>query len=140
MKALELSRKVGDRVFEGVLLGTRGSAYRRLGHSEKAEQCIHQALEISREFADRRVEGRALGRLARHYEDEKDYEKALKYLTDQLEIYRSLEDRSISGEAITIAGIGQAHNFIGNKEEAKDNLLEALKLSQELGNKRNAGT
>ena len=60
-RALNISRKIGDRRGEGADLGNLGNAYAGLGETRKAIEYHEQALAISREIGDRRGEGNLSG-------------------------------------------------------------------------------
>ena len=63
MKALEISRALGDREGEGSKLGNLGTTYHSLGQYKRAIEHYTAALEISRAIGDQRSECSHLGNL-----------------------------------------------------------------------------
>lgn len=56
-EALEMHRKTGNRVSEGVVLGNLASVLRMSGRADEAEKLFGQAIEIHRQVGDRFHEG-----------------------------------------------------------------------------------
>ena len=98
--ALRIHREVGNRVFEGIALGSIGRAYSDLGDQRKALEYFDQALQIHRnpKVNNRVFEGRVLGLkgVAKFELGEK--EEGVRLVKQALEIARQVGEKTTEEE------------------------------------------
>jgi tetratricopeptide (TPR) repeat protein len=136
-KALDISRKIGDRKGEGNQLGNLGIVYSDLGQVEKAIDYYEQALVIAKEIGDRRGEGNNLGNLGIAYRNLGQVEKAIEYYQKVLVIVKEIGDRQ--GEGATLGSFGNAYSDLGQVKKAVEYYEQALVISKEIGDRRREG-
>jgi tetratricopeptide (TPR) repeat protein len=135
--SLKISRKIGDRLNEGVCLGNLGLAYRYLGEPKRAIEYSKQALEISREIGDRCNEGAWLGNLGLAYGDLSELKKAIEYYDNALTISREIGDRRREGSHLE--DLGLAYSQLGETKKAIEYFKQTLRISREIGDRRREG-
>jgi tetratricopeptide (TPR) repeat protein len=77
--SLEASRRLKNRVSEGVALGNLGNAYAVTGDTQKTIEYYEQALRIDRETGDRTREGMVIGNLGVAYMNLGETRRALEF-------------------------------------------------------------
>jgi tetratricopeptide (TPR) repeat protein len=132
----EVSARLSPKM-RGDVFGTVGSAYHRLGQTEKALEYYEKALEIDRDIGERRGEGADLGSLGLAYADLGQVEKAIEYHEKALEISREIGDRQ--GEGNDLGNLGIAYQRLGRVEKAIGYYEKALEISREIGDRRQEG-
>ena len=115
-EALEIHRKIGNRLGEASVLGNIGLIYSDLGDSEKALKYLQDALKIDREIGYRQGEASDLGNIGLIYSSQGDSEKALKYHLDALKIHKEVGYRQ--GEASQLGNIGLIYSDLGDFRES----------------------
>ena len=120
-QSLEISRKVGDRLGEGIILKNLGNVYGNQGRWVEAEKAYQQSLEISQEVGDRLGEGTTLNNLGTVYNNQGRWAEAETYYQQSLEIYQETGDR---------LGEGQTLSNLALLREAQGDIAEALKFGR----------
>ena len=103
--ALELTREIKNRKFEGTTLNNISQIYDARGDYETALSYLNQSLAIRQEIGDKSGEGTTLNNMATTAHARGDYETALSYLNQSLAIRQDIGDKS--GEATTLNNISQ---------------------------------
>src|SRR5262245_60355077 len=133
-EALPLSRALGDRRGEALILNNIGLAYDLLGEKQKALEKLNEALPLRRAVGDRRGEAYTLNNIGLVYGSLGEAQKALEKFNEALLLRRVVGDRS--GEASTLKGIGEVYRSLGEMQKALEIYNEALPLSRAVGNRR----
>ena len=96
-----ISREIGARRLEGVLLGSLGAYHDRLGQKKKAIEYYEQVLVISRdnEIGDRGLEGNTLKLLGYIYDSLGQTEKGIGLLEQALRIGEEIKDAEMIRQA-----------------------------------------
>ncbi|WP_185448537.1 tetratricopeptide repeat protein [Kribbella qitaiheensis] len=132
-RALDLTRKTGNRIGTGKAVGNVALGHFRLGRYLDAIDCFEQALTIFHEENDERMSsastvrgglGWSLLRVGRTAE-------ALERFDESLRIARLLGDSTFE-EAYALANVGNAHARLGGRELATEYGEAALALSRKL--------
>jgi tetratricopeptide (TPR) repeat protein len=132
LAALELSREVGNRGGEGLLMGNLGSVYRLRGRYDEAEQQYRGALEVHRGLGNRSSEGANLLRLGNLLGQRGRLEASLACMEEALEISTETGNRVL---AASITGnMGVVLGKLGRYDEARVSLERALSEHRETGN------
>jgi tetratricopeptide (TPR) repeat protein len=135
--ALESTRILKRKHFEGTALGNLSLAYAKLGNTTKAIQYNEQALRIFREVGDRRQEGVALDNLGLNYSDMKDFNKAVRLHTQALEISREVTSQRDEGNAL--GNLGSVYYALGDISKAISFYEQQLVIVREMGDLRSEG-
>ncbi len=135
--ALEASRRLGDREYEGSHLGNLGLAYWALGDARKAIEFHEQALAIAREIGDRHSEGADLGNLGLAYWALGDARQAIAFHEQALAIAREIGDRH--SEGADLGNLGLAYWALGDVRQAIAFYEQALAIRREIGDRRGEG-
>ncbi|HJQ27034.1 MAG TPA: tetratricopeptide repeat protein [Blastocatellia bacterium] len=130
-QALAFFREVGDRVYEGRVLGNIGLIYSESGENPKALEYLEQALIIHREVGDRASEGRALGNIGIVYANQGGISKALGYYEQELAIQREIGNRVDEGRVL--GNIGEAYSNLEENRKALEYYEQALAIQLEVG-------
>jgi len=136
-QALEIFRKIKNKLGEGVVLGNLGVAYKNLGEPRKAIEYYEQALAIDREIGDRRGEGANLGNLGVAYKDLGEPRKAIEYYEQALAIARKIGDRG--NEGVWLGNLGIAYKDLGEPRQAIQFYEQQLVITREIGDRRGEG-
>ncbi|MBI4223021.1 MAG: tetratricopeptide repeat protein [Planctomycetes bacterium] len=136
-KALEITRKIGDRRNEGATLGELGNAYSCLGDTRKAIEYYERALKIAQEIGDRQGEDARLGNLGIAYSNLGDVKKAIVYYEKALKIAQEIGNRQ--GECVKLGNIGLAYCVLGETRKAIGYYEKALEIAREIGSKHSEG-
>ncbi len=135
--ALPLTRELGDRLHESVVLENLGLVLSRHGRAEEARATHEAALAIKREAGDRSGERIALLNMGSLDREQGRVESARARLEEALELARELGDRAGEGSAINILGALNAEQ--GRMEEARACFEQALAIAREFGDRRVGG-
>jgi len=95
-QALVIDREIGDRQWEGAVLGNLGIAYKNLGEPRRAIEYHEQALVIDREIGDRRGEGNALFNMSLSLDKLGDRAQAIAQAKAALEILEQIESPHVN--------------------------------------------
>ncbi len=106
-----------------------GGALRDIGELNEAERAFRDAESISRRINNQEVRGNALNRLAQLCCMRSDMPQAITFLKDSLEIAHERQD--IRRMAFLYGNLGRVHSFIGNSNDAVENLKMNIRLSNE---------
>jgi tetratricopeptide (TPR) repeat protein len=136
--ALTASRRIKDRVVEGLLLGNFGIAYAALGETRRAIEFYEQTLVIAREIGDRGSEGRSLGNLGNAYAVLGETRRSIEFYEQDLTIAREIGDRR--GEGRALGNLGIAYKNLGETRRAIEFYEQALTIDREIGNRRGEGS
>ena len=136
-QALAIHREVGNRRFEGNLLGNLGSVHMNQGRLEEAAAHYSQALTIHREVGNRRFEGIVLGYLGILNVQQGRIEEAAIHYTQSLAMAR--EVGYSRGEGVMLANLGALHKQQGRLEEAAAHYTQSLAILRKLGDRRFEG-
>ncbi|MBI2568923.1 MAG: tetratricopeptide repeat protein, partial [Candidatus Schekmanbacteria bacterium] len=96
-QALVIHREVGNRQFEGIVLGYLATLHQEQGRMEEARQLHEQALVIHREVGNRQFEGIVLGYLATLHQEQGRMEEARQLCEQALVIHREVGNRRDEG-------------------------------------------
>jgi tetratricopeptide (TPR) repeat protein len=130
-QALQITREIGNRSGEGLVLGNLGLVVEALGDFVTARVNMEQALRIAREVGNRTQEANAainLGTLAVSVED---YPAALAYAEQGLILARETNDQSALAWSLTC--LGHARSELGQMSEAREAYQAALEIRRALG-------
>ena len=137
-KSLVLHEEVGNTQGIAITLGNLGNVYFNLVDYPTSLHYLLRALELFEFIGDRHGTAVNLGNIGNIYNDMSDYPSALEYLERARVINQELG--TISGEAIALGNIGGIYanaEFHGyNPTKAEAHLLEAIKMCEGIGNKR----
>src|SRR5689334_16532061 len=125
-KALEISRTVGQREGEMVLLLHMGNVQDALGNKEEARASYEQTFKLSHVLGDARVQAYSLTFLGEIYEADRKQEEAFGYYKRALSLSRGSEDKR--GEASVLNHLGHIYEHAGRRELALKHYKSALAL------------
>ena len=135
--ALAIHREMGNRGFEGVVLGNLAGLLQEQGRMNEARVHHEAALAIAHEVGDRGLEGNILSNLGgldgtqgRMVEARADFEAALA-------IHREVGNRRFEGAVL--GNLGSLHFDQGRMEEARACYEAALAIHREVGHRRGEG-
>ncbi len=137
--ALKLTREVGDKNLEAVVLFALGRVYFTLGDDQRSLENYEQSLKLFRLLKDRESEAITLTKIAYIYREAANKPKAVEYFRLAIDIYRTLGNQSLVGQfekEIAELDTGKAANN-GQKPlderfaKALQSLEEARILSQQ---------
>lgn len=123
-QALDLTRQVGDRRGEGIVLGNLGSSWFDLGEARKAIEVYEQALAIAWEIGDKSREGIHLGNLGNVWSSLSEMRKAIEYYEKALGSVRETGSESSAGPVD-----GENIARLGRKQQSTPDQLGALDLA-----------
>ncbi len=130
LAVLEMRRKLGDRRGEAMILYSLAIYYRDRGDDETSLKYVRESLTIAEAIDDQRLEGydrTYLGLLL----EESDPEESLRQYTRSLDIRRQIGQGALTVD--TLAGLARACLQLGQVEQAKARITEALDWVAEHG-------
>ena len=130
-QALDLSRQLGDKIFEGASLGHLANDLYQLGEYRETLQVAKEYLQVSNEMQNRQSEGKACGILGSAYEALGDYKNALIFQEKDLQISIELGDKKGVGKTLT--NLGVVYQSVGDYEKAIGYFEERLKIARDCG-------
>ncbi|MDF5726653.1 MAG: tetratricopeptide repeat protein [Rhizonema sp. PD38] len=125
-QSLMLSREFAERIDEVAPLCNLGLVYYDFVKYDKALEYFEECLRITRELKVCNSEGNVLGNIGLVYSRFKNYEKAIDYQNQRLKIVREIQSPLGEGEALS--NIGSDLYNVGNLLDAKQALLNAIKI------------
>jgi len=131
--ALQASKKLEDKKYEGIYLNSLGVALLSQGDYETALSYLKQSLAIQQQIGDKAGEGTTLNNISQIYDAQGDYETALSYLKQSLEIRQQIGDKA--GEGTTLNNISALYHAQGDYETALSYLKQSLAIQQQIGDK-----
>ena len=90
LKALQLSKEIGDKKSQAIVFSNLGSAYWKMKNFSKAKESFEQSLLLSQELGDRKTEASVLASLASTYETVGDLVRAAELYQHALLINREI--------------------------------------------------
>ncbi len=143
--SLENVLKIATKKEKAEVLNELAAYYLPISH-KKSFEYSNQALELAKKFNSKIEEAKALNNIGNAYYYQSNYEKTIEYYKKSLivneEICNSFnEDEAISksgkeGIAISLNNIGIVYEKWGNYEKAIEYYQKALKIFEELGNRK----
>jgi predicted ATPase/class 3 adenylate cyclase len=128
---LALAHTLGDAQSISMALSKLAIIARRAGDAENAERLEDRALEVARDLADPSVRGYLLWGRARAEKDFGDADRAVGLFGESLAAYASANNER--GVAFAQNGIGISHCHLGEWEQARDPLAQALRVIHDAG-------
>src|SRR6266536_1617985 len=128
--AVQVTRRLGDRMRESQALRDLAGAHHRLGRVDAAITCLEEALQIHRDLGNRPGEQAVLSNLGIAYRRSGRLEDAIASCDHSLEISRESGDRY--GEAVLHHSIGQNYSEQQRFDKAITSYVERLSIFQEL--------
>ena len=135
--ALAVAREVGDRRFEGIVLGYLGKLHREQGRMDVAREHFDDALAAAREVGDRRFEGIVLGYLGILHREQGRMDVAREHYDDALAVAREIGDRCSEGRVLGY--LANLHREQGRMDVAREHFDDALAVHREVGDRRLEG-
>jgi tetratricopeptide (TPR) repeat protein len=105
---LEASRRIGDKVREGVALNNLGAVLRELRRINEAISACEESVAIHRELGDKRGESNALNNLGAALYEARRFEEAIIAPQSDLAICREIGDRQGEADALNSLGLAMA--------------------------------
>ena len=136
-QALDISRGLGDRRTEGIVLSNLASAYAGLGQTDQAAELYQHALDIARDIGDLRWEGFLLGELASAYAKSRDTRGAAELYRRALDIARETGDRGREG--MVAVNLASVYAELGDHRGAAELYQHALGIARETGDRSREG-
>jgi len=137
-KCLQLSRKIGDKQYEGASLNGIAGVYKKVGDPIQAARHYEEALQVAREDRDKLGQATILHNLGtlhtlygKHFGE---YKKAAEYLEAALAIAKELSDQVAMMACFTELSEARAH--MGEWEKAIEEGKAAIELSEKHGSPR----
>ena len=147
-RALAIFREIKARRLEAEQLRGLGWVYLNLGQYDRALEYNQQALAIIREARDCFIEGALLSNLAWLHFRMDQYDRAREYYHQALASHRTLciqpfnrpfEFKNRSAEAIDLNGLGCIYKAMGQHDQAREYLQQALDLNRKIENRGGEG-
>ena len=132
-QSLSISRKIGYRKQEGIMLNNISQIYQAQGDYSKALEYLEQSLPICQEVGDNKCQGATLNNIAMIYQAKGNYPQALKYLEQSLLLQREIHERE--GEGATLNNIGMIYHAQGDFTTTLRYYKQALTVAREIKDK-----
>ena len=130
-RALEMCREGGDPYQQGVALTNMGSVLIKLNRTSEAIDCLEQAWRTLVEVGQSAFAGYPLNSLGRCYLSENRFADALHCLSRALDSNRAAGNRHQQAVSLRLLGTAQAR--AGMAQEARESLIRATSIFEELG-------
>ncbi|WP_165913142.1 AfsR/SARP family transcriptional regulator [Tamaricihabitans halophyticus] len=128
-RALDLARKIGDRVAEGIALRNLGLWQHRLNEYAKAAEHLEQALSVQQHLEEPKSLATTLNYLAGAYQTVGRFDEAITHFRHSTELYRELGSASL--ESKPLSNLGHLYRRLGRYAEAEHCLMRAMRLAEE---------
>jgi CHAT domain-containing protein/tetratricopeptide (TPR) repeat protein len=147
-QSLAIFREVKRRRFEAGALSSLGGLYKDLGQYDRALEYYQQALAINKEAKDCFLQGNLLNGLGWHYYRMGEYDRAREYFYQALTVHRAFciqpfnrpfEWRHRGGEAGDLNGLGCIHMSLGQYDQAREYLQQALAIERKIKDRSGQG-
>lgn len=132
MKAMELSKDIGDQRSRALCLEGLGHVHRDMGDYKMAFEFFNESLKLAREMGDRPLESSALIGLANIHNCEGDLEEAVIKFQDAIDILAPLGPSAQLARAYN--NIGDSLIKLGRLDEAIECLEGAVDVGEKIGN------
>ncbi len=136
-RALAIAEEHGDRWAEIRALTALSIDLTELDRLDESEALIERARAIAFEIGDRFSAAVATVQTGRVHEERRDFEGSLPHFDRGIEIFTDLGNRWELGDALAARGI--VYRELDRLDEAERDLLEAVRISEELGERQLAG-
>ena len=130
-QSLTLSRQVGDRQLEALVLNRLGSIALNQGAYDKTQAYYETSLALFRQINDQRGEGIVLNNLGIWSEQQGGYDQARAYYQASLAIRRQIGHRR--GEGYDLNNLGSTALNLGVYDEARSYFAGSLIISRQIG-------
>ena len=127
-QALNIDRAVTNRLGEALTLTGLGLLLISERQTTEAIKIFAQALSINRELGAKPDEALTLHNLGLAADGEADGRAALDYFEKALRIFRETENKQ--GEAMTLYRLAAVQRKLGNREDARKNVTQALAVAE----------
>ncbi len=132
--ALEMRRSLDDRRSIALSLSHVGSLHSQRGDFREALALLKEALEIRKSIGDTQGAASSYNDLAGLCVDQGQYEKSLTLFDEALQMARDIGFRGL--EAAALNNRGEALLALKRRDEARDHLLKAKDIAQQIGEQR----
>jgi DNA-binding SARP family transcriptional activator len=133
-QALDIARRLSDRETELMVLRILGETYLQVGDHETAVFMLEEAVATSRELADPCYEQFILRVFAHVTIETREWRRAIELCNQGLELISS--KGSVNGRAHFLGLLGNAHNGLGQHDEAIGRLSDAVDIFRAHGDRR----
>ena len=130
-KALVVAKELNDSVKICTAYGDIGLVYGHKKMFEKSLMYLRAVLAISEKKGDKRTVATTYNNIANVYEDKNEIDSSLAYHSKSLKINKTIGDKQ--SEAICLNSIGLCYLKKKKNVEAKQTLIQALNIFNELG-------
>ncbi len=121
-QALKIQQELSDKRGEGLALAELGSVYATLGERGQASDAYRKALPLLRAASDQAGEADTLNSLGTLALKNHDAKEALRNFEQASQLDAAIDDRR--RRAITEVNMGAAYRLLGDKQKARDCLVE----------------
>jgi predicted ATPase/DNA-binding XRE family transcriptional regulator len=128
-QSLEIWRVVGDQRGLGFCLSYGSMTAQELGSYAEAQTLLQESLAVNSAIGHRLGAGSALNHLGRLAHVQGDYLEAHYLFRESVDLFREIGDRWSMARALTY--LGNTLQTLGRHEEAREALLQALRLAVE---------
>jgi hypothetical protein len=132
-EALDIYRKIGDKLSIGQALGPLASSALKRYDFSRAESLYQESLSLFREVENEREIAGALENLAEVALDRRIYTNAHSFGEESLSLYRKLEDKH--GIATALRALGIALHNEGDLDQARSACEQSAEIFRELGDR-----
>lgn len=130
-EALDLSRKLGDKLIEAQALDIIGKVSYKRGQPVAALEYFERALELLRDMPAQSVEAQVRLDIGAVHSDWGDLKKALESYERSLSLWETLKQPA--GLAGALSNIGRIYTLMGEREKALEHQLKAYALLRRIG-------
>jgi tetratricopeptide (TPR) repeat protein len=134
----KLQGKIIDKSLARNSVGNLGSAYLRIGETQKTILCYEKALHSAKETKNRSAEETWLGNLGTAYAELGETSKAIEFYKQALVIDREIGDRK--GELADLNNLGNRYSDLGDTYKAIEYYEQTLIIAREIGARGGEGS
>ncbi|MEP7022555.1 MAG: helix-turn-helix domain-containing protein [Actinomycetota bacterium] len=134
LRALELYRRDGHRVGEGIALNSLGYGYALAGDFARALQCCTEALVVNNEIDHRKGKAHTFDSLGYIYAQLREFGKSAGYYREALVLFREFGDRY--NEADALINLGGVASDSGDEPAARAAWRQAAEILDDLDHPR----
>ena len=128
--AMQIYQDIGDKHAISSTYNSIGIVMEKMGQFEEASEAHNQALQLHYELDNQQGIASALYNIGDIYRSMGDFDKALRYLQDSLKMDIAAGDPKYI--AYSLNKLGYMLNQMGRRAEAREHLLQALSLFQQI--------
>lgn len=130
-RSIDIRKTTSDRKGIATCYLSIGIVYAYQYKYDQALKYMNQSLLINRELGNKKGIAKALENIGIIYKEKKMYKQAIANYEEALAIFR--EEEQTHSAASTLIHIGNLNNELGQFDKGKKALLEAVRLSKEIG-------